>query len=110
MNQIDINKIIDDAMEKKDRMVHIFMMGDTLSVDVQPLEANDPRWIIRDTYRGNSRFPKREFECSECHTWHDKATPYCPDCGEKLRMPVEEDFKKESVKEEATDDERTDEH
>lgn len=106
MNQIDINKIVDKAMEKKDRSVNIFINGENVSVYVEPLEKHDPRWIIRDHIKEGRRFPAREFECSECHTWQEKATPYCPDCGEKLRMPVEEDLKKE----EATDDERTDEH
>lgn len=98
MDKVDINKIIDDAMEKKDRMVHIFMMGATVSVDVQPLEKYDPRWIMRER-PGSSKYSiaLREFECSECHTWHDKATPYCPDCGEKLRMPVKEDLKKGGI-------------
>lgn len=99
MNNVDINKIVDDAMEKKDRQVHIFIVGDTVSVNVTPLADSDPRWIIHETMKPGRRFPVREFECSECHVWLKDPMPYCGFCGEKLRMPIEEDRK-----EEVTDD------
>lgn len=99
MNNVDINKIVDDAMEKKDRQVHIFIMSDTVSVNVTPLSDSDPKWIIRETKKPGRHFPVREFECSECHVWVKDPMPYCGFCGEKLRMPIEDDRK-----EEATDD------
>lgn len=97
MNNIDINKIVDDAMEKKDRQVHIFIVSDTVSVNVTPLADSDPRWIICEVKRPGSRFPKREFECSECHVRSDCLMSYCGHCGEKLRMPIEEDLKKKDM-------------
>ena len=49
---VDIHKIIDDAMEKKDRYVTIFINGDRkASVYIKPLEDDDPRWI-RDEEAG----------------------------------------------------------
>lgn len=97
MNNLDINKIIDDAMEKKDRSVNIFINGDNVSVYVEPLGKHDPRWIIRERPgSGKYSIPKREYECSECHVWTDSITPYCGTCGEKLRMPIEADFKEEA--------------
>lgn len=99
MNNLDINKIIDDAMEKKDRFVSIFIMGGTVSVKVEPLESRDPRWIID---KNKMHLHGWDFECSECHGRSAEGTSYCPHCGEKLRMPIEADFKKE-----ATDDDST---
>lgn len=98
MNNLDINKIIDDAMEKKDRFVSVFISPLGTTVKVEPLESRDPRWIPHrehDIYSTN----RYSFECSECRGWNKSATSYCPHCGEKLRMPIEADFKKE-----ATDD------
>jgi hypothetical protein len=97
MNNLDINKIVDDAMEKKDRQVHIFIVSDTVSVNVTPLADSDPRWIIHETMKAGRRFPVREFECSECHVWVKDPMPYCGFCGEKLRMPIEEDRKEEAT-------------
>ena len=94
MNQVNVNKIIDDAMEKKDRSVNIFIHGDNVSVYVEPLEKHDPRWIIPERPG-----PKCKYECSECHVWTDTLTPYCGSCGEKLRVPVKEDFKEEATDE-----------
>ena len=99
MNQVDINKIIDDAIEKKDRSVSIFINGDNVSVYVEPLEKYDPRWIIRERpASGKYSISKRQYECSECHVWSDVLTSYCGYCGEKLRLPVEEDIEKEDTK------------
>ncbi len=99
MNNVDINKIVDDAIEKKDRQVCIFISDVGTTVKVQPLSASDPRWIVREVKRPGSRFPKREYECSECHVWSDKIMSYCGYCGEKLRMPIEEDLKDKSAEE-----------
>ena len=39
---VDIHKIIDDAMEKHDRSVSIFISPDGITINVYPTE---PRWI-----------------------------------------------------------------
>ena len=95
MNNIDINKIVDDAMEKKDRQVHIFIVSDTVSVNVTPLADSDPRWILRK----KPGMYLRTYECSECHAEVEHTSPYCPSCGEKLRFPCEEDYPKEATDE-----------
>jgi hypothetical protein len=97
MNNIDINKIVDDAMLEKDREVCIFVSEIGTTVKVKPLSDSDPRWIIHDTMKPGRHFPVREFECSECHVWVKDPMPYCGFCGEKLRMPIEEDRKEEAT-------------
>lgn len=101
-SQVDIHKIINEAIEKKDRTVHIFIMGENISVDVKPLSESDPRWIVHENKRGYSSVRYR-FECSECRASFENPAPYCQMCGEKLRMPIEEDFGDKAV-EEATED------
>lgn len=92
---VDVHTIINEAMDKKDRFVHIFIMGDNISVDVKPLSESDPRWIVREK-KGYGRV-RHQFECSECRVWSDNITPYCSFCGEKLRMPVIEDMRVEKT-------------
>jgi hypothetical protein len=89
MNNLDINKIIDDAMEKKDRSVNIFIHGDNTSVYVEPLKKHDPRWIDRSSDGTGTTFSVG-YECPECHMFSKFATPYCGICGEKLGAPNEE--------------------
>ena len=76
--QIDIHKIIDEAMEKKDREVSIFIMKNNTSVYVRPATNTKPHWIYRE---GKGKY---EFECSECGYYHEFESPFCPECGEKL--------------------------
>jgi hypothetical protein len=106
-NQVNLHKLIDDAMEKKNREVSIFIMKDSTSVYVRPISASDPRWIVHEENR-TRHVMRYLFECSECSTYSENPTPYCPHCGEKLRMPVIEDKRVEdSVKysvKEAKDD------
>lgn len=87
---VDIHKLIDDAMEKKDRRVSIFITKDTTSINVEPLIESKPRWIFKERYRG--RYTP---VCSECgYEYAKEETPYCPCCGEKLakgEWPVEEE-------------------
>lgn len=99
-NQLDIHKLIDDAMEKKDREVSIFIMKDSTSVYVRPIKASDPRWIVMG--QDTDRYFHNLFMCSECKAISDDPTPYCPHCGEKLQMPVGDPIN-DSVKE-ARDD------
>lgn len=74
MDKININKIIDDAIAKKDRTVVVFISGENVTVSVSPLDNDSAKWI-RAT--GHSK-------CSECGFISDYETPFCPDCGEKL--------------------------
>ena len=101
--QIDISALVDEAMEKKDRTVHIFIMGDNISVDVRPLEESDPRWIVHEENR-TRHVVRYQFECSECRTYSQDPTPYCPFCGEKLRMPVIEDKRVKDVSEDSVEE------
>lgn len=101
--QIDISALVNEAIEKKDRTVHILIMGDNISVDVRPLEESDPRWIMHEENR-TRHVIKYQFECSECRTYSQNPTPYCPFCGEKLRMPVIEDKRVEDVSEDSVEE------
>lgn len=94
----DIHKIIDDAMEKRDRDVTIFIGKECIHITVSPLDNTKPRWIEEEsvTFRHRSRY-----HCSECGGYNDYPSPFCPVCGEKLAMPVKEEGK------EGKDDEST---
>ena len=76
-----INKIVNDALKKKDREVHIFIGCFGTDVDIKPITPKmEPRWI-----KDKNRI--RDLACSECGAHADFASPYCPACGEKLAMP-----------------------
>lgn len=77
---VDIHKIIDDAMEKKDRSVTIFINKDATTVSVYPYEDKPTEWIVLDR-NGNW------FRCPECGSTYRDMSPYCPECGEKLKRP-----------------------
>lgn len=79
-NKEDIHKIIDDAMEKKDRDVTIFIGKDLIHITVTPLENTKPMWIDKDTV----------YVCSECGSRNTWPAPFCPICGEKLAMAEKE--------------------
>ncbi len=83
---VDIQAIIDDAMEKKDRMVSIFISPSGTTVNVQPLDDKKPRWM----YSENAPMYDYQFKCSECGAFNNGPSPYCPVCGEKLAAPEEE--------------------
>lgn len=105
-NQLDIHKLIDEAMDKKDREVSIFIMKDNMSVYVRPVASNDPRWIVHEKCSG--RKITWEYECSECHAYSDKLMCYCGYCGEKLRMPVIEDKRVKGVSEDSVKEAKDD--
>lgn len=86
---IDIHKIIDDAMEKKDRTVMIFINDSGVNVSVNPIEDKKPRWIRKTKPVGG--FVSTYYVCSECGVDSHFPSSYCPDCGEKLAAPSEED-------------------
>jgi hypothetical protein len=85
--EIDIHKLIDEAMERKDKTVHIFISELGTTINVEPYEKEkDPEWI--KSYREYGRgFAINQVVCSACGTASDHITPYCPYCGEKLKMP-----------------------
>lgn len=79
---IDINKIIDDAMEKKDRTVSIYIgRGGVVSINVQPYEMEVPHWINHDT-----DILRTMYECSACGHANDWLANYCPHCGEQMKI------------------------
>ena len=75
-----IKSIIDEAMEKRDRTVSVFISGENMHVTVAPLGADEPRWIPRkieeDTFR---------YICPVCGEWEDFESRYCRTCGEALK-------------------------
>lgn len=69
---IDIYKIIDDAMTKKDRNVTIFISGENTSVYIRPEEK--PMWVKKNGW----------YQCPECQNESRNVSIYCPTCGEKM--------------------------
>lgn len=84
--KIDIHKIIDDAMEKRDRTVSIYISHGCMTVNVTPYEKEEPaRWMLRQKGDG---YP---YECSACGVEAKYPWSYCPHCGEQMKMPKEEE-------------------
>lgn len=77
--KIDIHKLIDEAMAKKDRSVSLYISEHGVSVTVTPLDE-PAHWIERETC-DFGRFP---YECSNCHHFSSHMSPYCPICGEQM--------------------------
>jgi len=83
---VNIQEIINDAMEKKDRTVHIFISNVGTTVDVEPIRPEKKaEWVRERTFPTGNHF---EYICSECGRSFSYITPYCPHCGEKLSVPV----------------------
>lgn len=70
-----IKSIIDEAMEKRDRIVSIFIHNGATNVTVTPLGEDEPRWIPRDG----------GYVCSTCGQWELNSSRYCRICGETLK-------------------------
>ena len=79
-----LNHLIDEAMEKKDRTVTIYISSTGTSVTISPIELTKPRWIYVNDDGGAC-------QCSECGRYQTWTTPYCPECGEKLAEPIKEE-------------------
>ena len=88
-NPVDIHKIIDDAMEKRDRTVSIYIGEAGVSVSVYPVDHDKVQWIRHKgyltedgRYRGRDRFPI----CSNCGYESPSRAPatYCGGCGELM--------------------------
>lgn len=68
----DLHKIIDDAMERGDRQVHIYIMKDNVSISVRPASEDDGmKW--RQVGGG--------YICSDCGGASTTADLYCKHCG-----------------------------
>ena len=74
----DIHKIIDDAMEKRDRTVSIFIRDGDAHITINPYEDEKVYWIYHE---GTDKY---SFECSNCGIDSEFQTAYCPSCGEQM--------------------------
>lgn len=81
---VDIHKIIDDAMEKKDRSVTIFIGKEGTTVSVYPYEDTPREWIPS---RIDVTGVCNGYYCPECGALSFSASTYCHMCGEKLKKP-----------------------
>lgn len=80
---VDIHKIIDDAMEKKDRTVNIYIGESGTSIYVSPRDDEPLAWVPNPKGIG--------YLCPTCGYWDIDQRPYCSTCGEKLKRLSEED-------------------
>lgn len=83
---VDIHRIINEAMEKKDRYVTIFISDMATSVNVYPTE-DKPMWIpitFDRTFGDSTLSSIIGYRCSECGSSANKPTVYCSECGEKM--------------------------
>ena len=76
----DIREIINQAMDRDDKQISIFIRGDVVSVDVRPYKEEAPRWIKHGNF---------EYECSNCGDIRKYPLTYCPNCGEMIGIRVE---------------------
>lgn len=75
---VDIHKIIDDAMDKRDRTVSIYIGEAGVSVSVYPVDQDRVHWIYHEDY------DRYNFECSNCGMDSEFQTTYCHSCGELM--------------------------
>lgn len=98
----DIHKIIDDAMKKRDRYVHILITDSSTSVSVSPYDDDGMKWIELSSNGGH--YFCRRFRCSKCGAVENNPSVYCPNCGEQRTGIIEwEDCTIEKTKETADD-------
>lgn len=81
---VDIHKLIDDAMAKKDRVVTLYITDKSTSVKVTPLDSDEDKWIARCISHGG-RYFDLVYNCPECGREAKNNTPYCPECGTQLK-------------------------
>ena len=78
----DLHKIIDDAMERGDRQVHISITKYGTSVYVSPAGENDGMKWIEQKVIDAGYYDPFTFCCSVCgYKIHNETPHYCPDCG-----------------------------
>mgnify|MGYP003312296496 FL=1 len=73
-NQIDIHKLIDEAMEKKDRYVSIYIGEFATTVSVHPTQGK-AMWLHDNDGR---------IYCSSCGNRSRDCGTYCSFCGEEI--------------------------
>lgn len=85
----DIQKIIDDAMEKGDRSVHISVVGDKVDVSVQPYKEDEwGEWIEVKSDRDDLPLTFTVgYRCSKCGHHHPHMSLYCSICGSRMKAP-----------------------
>lgn len=86
----DIQKIIDDAMEKGDRSVHISIVGDGVDISVQPYKEGDEwgEWIEVKSDRDDLPLTFTVgYRCSKCGHHHPHMSLYCSICGSRMKAP-----------------------
>jgi len=84
-----IRQTVNDAMVAKDRYVTINILnGNFTSINVYPVSTDEAHWI--KVSKGEGRFARDRYRCSECGVTLDFESPYCPICGEKLKMSTPE--------------------
>ena len=74
-NPVDIHKIIDDAMEKRDRTVSIYIGEAGVSVNVYPVDHDKVCWIRDRNFK---------LKCSNCGHVTTNPNTYCGFCGELM--------------------------
>lgn len=72
----DICKIIDDAMEKRDRTVHIFITDTSVSINISPNTDDGMKWI-------ETGIMTYTYKCSKCGLYSGHPDLYCKHCGEQ---------------------------
>ena len=80
---VDIHKLIYEAMEKKDRYVSLYISDYGMTVNIYPIEENKAHWIDIATDDSNT-YDDDTYVCSNCREVADEATHYCPYCGEQM--------------------------
>lgn len=78
-NARDIYKIIDDAMEKRDRFVSILITKSSTHVNVYPNTDDGMKWIVSKPSR---RYERTICKCSKCGGTSESTDLYCRHCGE----------------------------
>lgn len=78
-NDLDIRKLIYDALERPDKTVHIFSSSLGVQIDIRPDTPDEEPYWKREKVSGL-------FECSSCGILSADKTPYCFHCGEQMRM------------------------
>lgn len=84
----DVQKIIDDAMEKGDRSVHISIVGDGMSLNVYPYKEDDGMGVWKvEIVDPDKPYIHHEYRCSVCNATQSYMHPHCPICGAKMKFP-----------------------
>lgn len=89
--EIDIHQLIDDAMEKKDRCVMIYIGEAGTTVHINPYDDKPLEWIERKTGTIDNPYFHIDYECPSCGYYVRIKSPYCPFCGEKLKLPSQKE-------------------